>query len=177
MLQDWLTLGRLCSPRVLFYFEQRPPDTEVGNLKSLQHLMEDQIYRLLRKCRIITNIRYYTCVIISQFQSFKSIVLIVPSTNSLFAIPSNQEFVFFPSSKQKDRFDFLLDLLNENFELETEPADFREFLDEHIELAQSKGTVHLFLLNLSVSSRDLRLHFAGFSDNVGRHAGPSIFVV
>lgn len=28
------------------------------NLKSLQHLMEDQIYRLLRKCRVITNVWY-----------------------------------------------------------------------------------------------------------------------
>jgi len=56
--KDWLTLGRLCSPRVLVYFEQIPPALD-GNLKSLQHLMEDQIYRLLRKCRIITNVRYY----------------------------------------------------------------------------------------------------------------------
>ena len=55
--KDWLTLGRLCSPRVLVYFEQIPPALD-GNLKSLQHLMEDQIYRLLRKCRIITKVRY-----------------------------------------------------------------------------------------------------------------------
>ena len=54
--KDWLTLGRLCSPRVLFYFEKKPP-SHSENLKSLQHLMEDQIYRLLRKCRIITNVR------------------------------------------------------------------------------------------------------------------------
>ena len=63
--KDWLTLGRLCSPRVLFFFEQNPPALE-GNLKALQHLMEDQVYRLLRKCRIITNIRYdaakFTCL-------------------------------------------------------------------------------------------------------------------
>nr|CAG4641538.1 EOG090X02WG [Eurycercus lamellatus] len=130
--KDWLTLGRLCSPRVLFLFEQRPPSEE-GNMKTLQHLMEDQIYRLLRKCRLITNI----------------------STNSLFAIPSNQEFVFF-QPKQKDRFSFLLDLLNETFEIGSEAPHFREFLDQHIDLAQTKG----------------------FSDNVGRHAaGPSIFVL
>lgn len=55
LCQDWLTLGRLCSPRVLFYFEQRPPFVD-ENLKPLQHLMEDQIYRLLRKCRVITNV-------------------------------------------------------------------------------------------------------------------------
>nr|CAG4637663.1 EOG090X02WG [Chydorus sphaericus] len=131
--KDWLSLGRLCSPRVLFYFEQKPPAADEENFKSIQHQMEDQIYRLLRKCRVITNI----------------------STNSLFAIPSNQEFVFFPSVKERDRFDFLLDLLNETFELGTQPPDFREFLDQHIHLAQTKG----------------------FADNVGRHAGPSLFVL
>ncbi|EFX84763.1 hypothetical protein DAPPUDRAFT_222870 [Daphnia pulex] len=130
--KDWLTLGRLCSPRVLFYFEQRPPVLD-DNLKSLQHLMEDQIYRLLRKCRVITNV----------------------CTNSLFAIPSNQEFVFF-KPKQQDRFTFLLDLLNDTFEIgDSENSnDFREFLNQHIVLAQTEG----------------------FSDNVGRHIGPSIFV-
>nr|SVE75015.1 EOG090X02WG [Daphnia dolichocephala] len=130
--KDWLTLGRLCSPRVLFYFEQRPPVPD-ENLKSLQHLMEDQVYRLLRKCRVITNV----------------------CTNSLFAIPSNQEFVFF-KPKQRDRFTFLLELLNETFEIANEsPSDFREFLNQHISLAQTEG----------------------FSDNVGRHVGPSIFVL
>ncbi|XP_057374680.1 nonsense-mediated mRNA decay factor SMG8-like [Daphnia carinata] len=130
--KDWLTLGRLCSPRVLFYFEQRPPVLD-ENLKSLQHLMEDQIYRLLRKCRVITNV----------------------CTNSLFAIPSNQEFVFF-KPRQQDRFTFLLELLNDTFEIGNEsPNDFREFLSQHITLAQTEG----------------------FSDNVGRHVGPSIFVL
>nr|CAG4646892.1 EOG090X02WG [Megafenestra aurita]SVE92282.1 EOG090X02WG [Megafenestra aurita] len=130
--KDWLTLGRLCSPRVLFYFEQRPPIVE-ENLKPLQHLMEDQIYRLLRKCRVITNV----------------------CTNSLFAIPGNQEFVFF-KPKQQDRFSFLLELLNDTFEIGTEnSSDFREFLNQHIILAQTEG----------------------FADNVGRHVGPSIFVL
>nr|SVE85386.1 EOG090X02WG [Daphnia pulicaria] len=131
--KDWLTLGRLCSPRVLFYFEQRPPVLD-DNLKSLQHLMEDQIYRLLRKCRVITNV----------------------CTNSLFAIPSNQEFVFF-KPKQQDRFTFLLDLLNDTFEIgnSENSNDFREFLNQHIVLAQTEG----------------------FADNVGRHIGPSIFVL
>nr|SVE71569.1 EOG090X02WG [Daphnia similis]SVE72202.1 EOG090X02WG [Daphnia similis] len=130
--KDWLTLGRLCSPRVLFYFEQRPPVLD-ENLKSLQHLMEDQIYRLLRKCRVITNV----------------------CTNSLFAIPCNQEFVFF-KPMQQDRFTFLLELLNDTFEIGNEsPSDFHEFLSQHITLAQTEG----------------------FSDNVGRHVGPSIFVL
>ena len=61
------------------------------------------------------------------------------STNSLFAIPSNQEFVFF-QSKQKDRLTFLLDLLNETFEIGNETPDFREFIDQHVHLAQTKGT-------------------------------------
>nr|CAG4642374.1 EOG090X02WG [Evadne anonyx] len=129
--KDWLTLGRLCSPRVLFYFEKKPP-SHSENLKSLQHLMEDQIYRLLRKCRIITNV----------------------STNSLFAVPANQEFVYF-QTEQKDMLTFLLDLLNESFDVGVDNSDFREFLHQHVNLALTKG----------------------FSDNVGRHVGPSMFVL
>jgi hypothetical protein len=64
------------------------------------------------------------------------------STNSLFAIPSNQEFVFF-QSKQKDRLTFLLDLLNETFEIDCETPDFREFIDQHVHLAQTKGIGYL----------------------------------
>ena len=42
------------------------------SVKRLQHNMEDQIYRILRKARVITNI----------------------SNNSLFAVPANEEFVY-----------------------------------------------------------------------------------
>lgn len=69
--------------------------------------------------------------------------LIYRSTNALFAIPSNQEFVFF-QSQQKDMFTFLLDLLNETFEIGNgTSSDFYEFLHQHIELAQTKGNLLL----------------------------------
>ncbi|KYM81878.1 Protein SMG8 [Atta colombica] len=74
--KDWISNARPCSPRVLFYFETCPavfqnPDNE-ANIKKLEHSLEDQIYHVLRKNRIVTNI----------------------SSNSLFAIPANQEFVY-----------------------------------------------------------------------------------
>ena len=60
------------------------------------------------------------------------------STNSLFAVPANQEFVYF-QSKQKDRFSFLSDLINESFELTVDNSEFKEFLAQHINLALTKG--------------------------------------
>ena len=41
-------------------------------IKRLEYSLEDQIYRILRKARIVTNV----------------------AANSLFAVPANQEFVF-----------------------------------------------------------------------------------
>ena len=49
----------------------------------------------------------------------------------------------------------MLDLLNETLETEPATSEFGEFLDQHISVALSKG----------------------FADNVGRHAGPSVFVI
>lgn len=59
--KDWISNGRPCSPRVLFYFESCPPifrDAESGaSIKKLEHSLEDRIYQVLRKNRIVTNIR------------------------------------------------------------------------------------------------------------------------
>lgn len=59
--KDWMNSGRPCSPRVLFYFDTCPPvfhDPASGaNIKKLEHSLEDRIYQVLRKNRIITNIR------------------------------------------------------------------------------------------------------------------------
>ena len=60
------------------------------------------------------------------------------STNSLFAVPANQEFVYF-QTEQKDRLTFLLDLLNESFDVGVDNSDFREFLHQHVSLALTKG--------------------------------------
>ena len=86
--RDWAQHGRPASPRVLFTFLSCPSalrgtrgqrderrDAKPHKhppIKRLEHSLEDQIYRILRKARIITNI----------------------AANSLFALPSNQEFVY-----------------------------------------------------------------------------------
>ncbi|XP_043230940.1 protein SMG8-like isoform X2 [Amphibalanus amphitrite] len=75
----WVNHGRPCPPRVLFHFGSVPPAVARHRPRSgrpateqLQHSLEDQIYRLLRKVRLITN----------------------ASVQSLFALPGNQPFVF-----------------------------------------------------------------------------------
>lgn len=93
------------------------------------------------KCLVI-------CLLLAEIALYN--VFFSCSTNSLFAIPSNQEFVFF-KPKQQDRFTFLLELLNDTFEIGTEnPNDFREFLNQHISLAQTEGNFKaIFVCHLS----------------------------
>ncbi|XP_014207374.1 protein SMG8 [Copidosoma floridanum] len=158
--KDWLSNGRPCSPRVLFYFETCPPifrDPDSGaSIKKLEHALEDKIYQILRKNRIVTNI----------------------SSNSLFAIPANQEFVFVNTGNSDTR-DILAYMTQQlikscavnpgasgsknlgNFdalssdESEDESYNFKKFLQQHINLAFSKG----------------------FDDNVGRHQVPAHFEI
>lgn len=65
--KDWIANARPCSPRVLFYFETCPTifqDSESSaNIKKLEHSLEDQIYHVLRKNRIVTNIRCHINVL------------------------------------------------------------------------------------------------------------------
>ncbi|KYQ55349.1 Protein SMG8 [Trachymyrmex zeteki] len=160
--KDWISNARPCSPRVLFYFETCPavfqnPDNE-ANIKKLEHSLEDQIYHVLRKNRIVTNI----------------------SSNSLFAIPANQEFVYVHTGNTDSR-DMLgymarkliqscktsssgttsrsLNNLDSNpiivDDTETETHMFRSFLQQHINLAFVRG----------------------FDDNVSRHSIPAHFEI
>ncbi|CAN8016446.1 unnamed protein product [Ixodes persulcatus] len=167
---EWVQNGRPCSPRVLFVFLSCPLEgtssellevrvktkpSKLSPIKKLEHSLEDQVYRILRKSRVITNI----------------------SGNSLFAVPANQEFVYVrtTSSIREDTVDFFLqklrtfcspdyyESLSEDFlSLSLDPAQsetpshehtFSSFLWQHIELALSKG----------------------FDDNVGRHPIPADF--
>ncbi|XP_025084396.1 protein smg8-like isoform X2 [Pomacea canaliculata] len=168
--KDWTSTGRLCSPRVLFVFQtstfamntdedlpaagSKVRSQKLSPIKRLQHNLEDQIYRILRKSRVITNI----------------------SNNSLFAIPANQEFVYIHCRKNDptDPVSFILTQMRSSsgFELPrsksyliTRPGNsssdrlrsplqtsrqensFKEFLWQHIEMAFTKG----------------------FDDNVGRN--------
>ncbi|XP_071144802.1 nonsense-mediated mRNA decay factor SMG8-like [Mytilus edulis] len=180
--KDWYHSGRPCSPRVLFMFEsttltKKTEPVETGAIsknktatkfsveKKLVHAIEDQIYRILRKSRIITNI----------------------SNNSLFAVPANQEFVYIHTKKEEisDPVSFYLQQLRMNNSVEsprsrgyqsnrhssqsgsetrssslpTSPvpgnSTFKEFLFQHVELALGRG----------------------FDDNVGRNPVTPVFEV
>lgn len=50
---DWATNWRPCTPRLIFYFENCPKN--ITNLKKLEHNIEDHIYHILRKTRIISS--------------------------------------------------------------------------------------------------------------------------
>ncbi|KAH8039285.1 hypothetical protein HPB51_005531 [Rhipicephalus microplus] len=166
---EWIQNGRPCSPRVLFVFLTCPLEgstselldvrvktkpSKLSPIKKLEHSLEDQVYRILRKSRVITNI----------------------SGNSLFAVPANQEFVYVRTvtSVREDMVDFFLqklkdfcspdydDALSEDFlslslgsadEASSQEHSFPAFLWQHIEMALSKG----------------------FDDNVGRHPVPADF--
>jgi protein SMG8 len=86
--REWVSQGRPASPRLLCLFLSAPlalrgdrgamderKDAKPNRhppIKRLEYSIEDQIYRILRKARIITNV----------------------ASNSLFAVPANQEFVY-----------------------------------------------------------------------------------
>lgn len=53
---EWVLNGRFCTPRLLFYFDKRPAG--VYNLKKVEHNLEDRIYHILKKTRIISNFGY-----------------------------------------------------------------------------------------------------------------------
>lgn len=84
---------------MLFYFETCPialqnPDSD-ANIKKLEHSLEDQIYHMLRKNRIVTNIRYIIAYQITlKLNKTLKLFFFAFSSNSLFAIPANQEFVY-----------------------------------------------------------------------------------
>ncbi|WAR14293.1 SMG8-like protein [Mya arenaria] len=126
--KDWKYNGRPCSPRVLFVFETAtldydPDEMKISPIKRLQHCMEDQIYKILRKSRVITNI----------------------SNNSLFAVPANQEFVFIHVA-QNHISDPVSGTSLPGERSRSSPLSrgggefsFKEFLWQHIDMALTKG--------------------------------------
>ncbi|KAI5741787.1 hypothetical protein M8J76_017083 [Diaphorina citri] len=98
---DWLSLGRLCTPRLLFLFEscprflaQRSPDEDLGEekeklLRSFEMKLEDQIFNILRNSRVICHV----------------------SANALFSVPANRRYVYVQTSHnhlKRDWLDFFL---------------------------------------------------------------------
>ncbi|KAI1297123.1 Protein SMG8 [Halotydeus destructor] len=123
----WIDSGRPCSPRMLFFFESFDCEDVKTNLRQYELHLEDQIYRFLRKSRIITNI----------------------CSNSLFAVCNQMDFVFVSTKDATIRkpMDYLsslvLQYLNGSVEDTTETEDedhtFYNFLWSHINVALTKG--------------------------------------
>ena len=85
--REWVNQRRPCAPRVLFLFMSCPSALRGFQglkphkhppIKRLEFSSEVQIYRILRKANIITNV----------------------ASDSLFAVSSNQEFVFVETGSQ-----------------------------------------------------------------------------
>lgn len=150
--KEWYENGRPCPPRMLFRFDSCPKS--VSDVKKLEHALEDQIYLILRKCKIISNL----------------------SSNSLFAIPINQEFVFVETNTERpaNRVNHMVNNLIANC-LNAQPKITRlEYLTVEHELKQVQKS-HCFDKFL-MAHVDIALT-KGFDDNVGRHLTPAPFTV
>lgn len=179
--KEWKLNCRPCPPRVLFVFHMSGalkvsnssepganPDKPKKHSprRRLQHALEDQIYRIFRKSRVLTN----------------------QSSNCLFTVPANQAFVYVVPAADDDPVGTLLEQLQSHCALVEQdcvsgprryqlmrrsarapaalepgagpfsgpPADcsLKEFLWQHVELVLTKK---------------------GFDDSVGRNPQPSHF--
>lgn len=179
--KEWKLNSRPCPPRLLFVFHMNnalkvsgPSDTGSNPEKPkkhsprrrLQHALEDQIYRIFRKSRVLTN----------------------QSSNCLFTVPANQAFVYVVPTAEEDAVGTLLEQLQSHCALVEQdfvsgprryqllrrsirppvvpeqgvgpfsgpPLDcsLKEFLWQHVELVLTKK---------------------GFDDSVGRNPQPSHF--
>ncbi|XP_022826368.1 protein SMG8 [Spodoptera litura] len=122
----WESHGRCCCPRLLFHFRRAPnPVKKIpAALKRLEHAVEDQLYFILRKARIITNV----------------------CAKSLFAIPKNEEFVYISGDEESQSAREVSALVRGlvarcNSVPDTPPPrpTFRQFLQTHIDMAFGEG--------------------------------------
>ncbi|XP_063893885.1 nonsense-mediated mRNA decay factor SMG8 [Helicoverpa armigera] len=123
---NWESHGRSCCPRLLFHFRRAPnPVRKVpAALKRLEHAVEDQLYFILRKARIITNV----------------------CAKSLFAIPKNEEFVYISGEEESSGARELSSLVrglaarcNAASDPGAQRPSFRQFLQTHIDMAFGEG--------------------------------------
>lgn len=125
--REWVDCGRPCSPRMLFVFEAFGSKRILRQKRLYELQLEDQIYRFLRKSRIITNI----------------------CANSLFAICNQMDFVHIVTNDVavRDPNRYLSDLLLQYCTTGGAEQDFADsesdalynFLWSHINIAQTKG--------------------------------------
>lgn len=162
---EWQTNGRFCCPRILFYFEKCPPSMKnidnpevLANLKKLEHSVEDQIYRILKKCRILSS----------------------NTRNSLCAVPLNQEFVFIETETNvmKDWTSFYLNSLisfctNPNTEQNHCNYGFESLPEAVVNpTASDDHTFSVFLRDHTETA-----FTKGFDDSAGRHSSANLFEV
>ncbi|XP_053605964.1 nonsense-mediated mRNA decay factor SMG8 [Plodia interpunctella] len=124
----WESHGRCSCPRLLFHFRRAPAPLRAApaSLKRLEHAVEDQLYFILRKARIITNV----------------------CAKSLFAIPKNEEFVYMSAEENSNHARDVSSLVRGLVErcsgdvTTAQPSQrptFKQFLQAHVDLAFSEG--------------------------------------
>ncbi|CAG4946096.1 unnamed protein product [Colias eurytheme] len=122
----WEAHGRSCCPRLLFHFRRAPTPLRKNpaGLKRLEHAVEDQIYFILRKARIITNV----------------------CAKSLFAIPKNEEFVYISAEENNGNARDMSSLVRGLVQLcsgtqteDTARPTFGQFLQTHLDVAFGEG--------------------------------------
>ncbi|XP_010625015.1 protein SMG8 isoform X2 [Fukomys damarensis] len=189
--KDWKLNCRPCPPRLLFLFQlngalkvETPRGQDIAHpdkpkkhspKRRLQHALEDQIYRIFRKSRVLTN----------------------QSINCLFTVPANQAFVYIvPGSQEEDPVGMLLDQLRSHCTVKDPesllvPAPLsgprryqvmrqhsRQQLSFHIDSSSSSSSgqlVDFTLREFLWQHVELVLSKKGFDDSVGRNPQPSHF--
>ncbi|XP_035667835.1 protein smg8-like isoform X1 [Branchiostoma floridae] len=179
---EWKSAGRSCTPRLLFVFQKSclPTESETraesgkskgtkhSPKKRLQPRIEDQIYRIFRKSRLLTN----------------------QSKDCLFTVPPNQTFVYIQSGDGPvDAITNLLSNLHQNCAMgkEAEAPASRSYQMSRrtnqsalmnppsILLPTKPNGADDSLLGFLWQHIDLVLSGKGFDDSVGRNPQPSHF--
>lgn len=183
--KEWKVNCRPCPPRLLFVFQMSGtlkasvngsdtggnPDKPKKHSprRRLQHALEDQIYRIFRKSRVLTN----------------------QSSNCLFTVPANQAFVYVIPAGEEDPVGALLGQLRSNCILgeqdsSTAVSGPRRYQQMRRSARLSGGTdsgmappggqlVDCSLKEFLWQHVDLVLTKKGFDDSVGRNPQPSHF--
>nr|XP_006640864.1 PREDICTED: protein SMG8 [Lepisosteus oculatus] len=193
--KEWKLNCRPCPPRLLFVFQMNGAlkvsggagagaaaggDAPGGNpekpkkhspRRRLQHTLEDQIYRIFRKSRVLTN----------------------QSINCLFTVPANQAFVYVVPGPEEDPVGALLGQLRGHCTLrDSEPGAVLTGPRRYTQLRQSARQPSFTVEGSSLAGAggqlvdctlkeflwqhvELVLAKKGFDDSVGRNPQPSHF--
>ncbi|KAF3706577.1 Protein SMG8 Protein smg-8 -like protein [Channa argus] len=184
--KEWKVNCRPCPPRLLFVFQMNGtlkvsangpesggnPDKPKKHSprRRLQHALEDQIYRIFRKSRVLTN----------------------QSSNCLFTVPANQAFVYVIPAADEDPVGTLLGQLRSNCILGDQdstpvvsgPRRYQQMRrsarqsscsGDSLSMPMSGQLVDCSLKEFLWQHVELVLTKKGFDDSVGRNPQPSHF--